>query len=115
MCRTLVNNLTSNIDLFPTILELLKIKYNLKIDGQSFSSLKTNQFRKYIIAEIGWFGSMIQTIFSSRIKISEKKTFNNYLILPKQCIRDENYKLIKYYDGNKELYDIKKILKKIII
>ncbi|MHA1252419.1 MAG: sulfatase family protein [Candidatus Helarchaeota archaeon] len=103
-----IKNLVSNIDIFPTILDFLEVKNEWDIDGISLM-LNKNNFRNFIISELDWCAPKI--VGSNYLKFFNKEsTYYDYFLLlqPKQCIRTKNFKLIKYYNGLKELFDIQK-------
>ncbi|MHA1249438.1 MAG: sulfatase family protein [Candidatus Helarchaeota archaeon] len=101
-----VNEFVSNVDILPTILDFLEIENKWEMDGKSFASFKKSEFRKYIIAELDWRSPKL----ISRI-LSNYKNFSfdiNLILQPQQCIRTKKFKLIKYYNGKIELFNILK-------
>lgn len=76
------NELISNIDILPTLLDLAKIKIPNTIQGKSFYPLIMN--KKYI----------------ENKHIFAEKTYHD-LFDPMRCIRNKNYKLIINFDSDK--------------
>ena len=76
------NELISNIDILPTLLDLAKIKIPNTIQGKSFYPLIMN--KKYI----------------ENKQIFAEKTYHD-LFDPIRCIRNKNYKLIINFDSDK--------------
>ena len=79
-----INELISNIDILPTLLDLAKVKKSKKIQGKSFYKLLYNKKyieNKYIFAE---------------------KTYHEGFD-PIRCVRNKDYKLIINFDSDRTI------------
>ena len=98
------NGLVSLVDIFPTILALLNKKIKHKIDGISLFPFEKTNGSEYIFAELGWCRQNIINIFRN---LDPNNDYSS-IILPKQCVRTKKYKLIRYYNGKEELFDLER-------
>jgi arylsulfatase A-like enzyme len=103
--NTKVSSIVSSIDIFPTILDITRIKNSLRIQGVSLSSFEDRKIHDFICAERG---SSLTSIDVSHLKksFSPFRDKLRYIDKGAKCIRDENYKYILYEDGREELYNI---------
>ena len=76
--------LASLLDLYPTLADMCQLKLHRQLDGKSLKPILTRQskqVRQHLVTTLG------------------RSTF---------CVRKDNLKLIHYYDGSQELYDLTK-------
>ncbi|MCK4478502.1 sulfatase [Candidatus Bathyarchaeota archaeon] len=96
-----ISNLASLADVFPTVLDILKIKgFRDRIQGKSLLPFKDQKVHDFVCAESG------ETLRNSPPEFK--------LIIPKleqideaaKCVRTQSHKYILYRDGKEELYNI---------
>lgn len=87
-----------NIDVFPTILNKMKVKVSLKLDGINYFG---KQRRKYCIAQ---FSDPAPSI--SVLKKKYPNGFFKHLNPEIYSIKNQRYKLICYGNGHEELFDV---------
>ncbi len=84
-----ISGLVQNIDIFPTILDLLKIKHNKKIDGMSLVSMLKN--KKSRIREFVYFEDILK----------ENRALSFLRKTRRRGILSNGYKFIQTISGNK--------------
>jgi len=101
-----ISNLVSTIDIFPTILDILKIGgYKNDVQGRSLFPFKDQKFHDFVCAECGESVTSIPTDSIRFKKLRPKlKPFDK----GSKCLRTESYKYILSSDGKEELYDVQK-------
>jgi len=99
--RKKISNLASLADVFPTVLDILKIEgFRDRIQGKSLLPFKDQKIHDFVCAESG------ETLRNPPPELK--------LITPKlkqidkagKCIRTESHKYILYQDGKEELYNV---------
>lgn len=99
-------NLVSTIDVFPTILDVLKIKgFSDNIQGKSLHPFENRKIHEFICAECGESITNIATDWSTFKKLRPKLKPHDQ---GSKCLRTDSYKYILSADGREELYDIKR-------
>jgi len=103
-----IANLVSNIDVFPTLLSILKIKVknNPKISAINLVPFKNRTYREHIFAEYSPAYTDIKDLKSLCPSI-DQTLFDKYNRSMK-CVRTKDFKYIITSDGKEELYDLEK-------
>ena len=101
-----ISNIVSNIDIFPTLLDILNMKSNSKISGVNLIPFENRIYHKYVCAEYGPPLADITALkrLSPNVESSICNKYNKNL----KCIRSDDFKYIIASDGKEELYNLEK-------
>lgn len=99
-----ISNLTSTIDVFPTILDILKIQgHRNGIQGRSQFPFKDQKIHDFVCAECG---ESVMSRPADSIEFQELCPKLKPYDKGSKCLRTQSHKYILSADGKEELYDI---------
>ena len=101
-----ISNIVSNIDIFPTLLDILDMKSKSKISGVNLLPFDNRIYHKYVFAEYGPPVADITALkrMSPNVESSLCNKYNKNL----KCIRSDSFKYIITSDEKEELYNLEK-------
>lgn len=101
-----ISNLVSTVDIFPTILHMLKIQgYRSNIQGRSLFPFKDQKIHNFICAECG---PSVTNRPTDLIKFQRLRPKLKVYDKGFKCLRTKSYKYIISSDKKEELYNIEK-------
>jgi len=101
-----ISSIVSTVDIFPTLLGILKMKSNSKVSGVNFIPFENKNYHKYVFAENGPPVADILALkrLSPNVEPSICSKYDKNL----KCIRSDDFKYIIASDEKEELYNLEK-------